>query len=252
MDLLMITIIKKIPKRCIAQLSEHEKATFKDSIHLYPKNDDVDAYNQKCLSKLQSPVALILAKGVPYSEHTTNADEITGLMSQLCLAEGARAMLRRNLHVPAGLVNGARGTIRHIVYHNSTPPDHPDYILVEFDNYMGPYFNDRCFAIVPISHHWMNKGTSWTRTQFALTLSFASTIHKSQGLTLDVGVIDIGPKELFAGCTYTAISRFPAIDRFMLLMPYAADRWNITHMVQHQTKMTALAKLRTTIEQQQL
>lgn len=40
-----------------------------------------------------------------------------------------------------------------------------------------------------------------------MQLAYAITIHKSQGLTLDKAVINIGPKELNIGLTYVAISR---------------------------------------------
>jgi hypothetical protein len=39
-----------------------------------------------------------------------------------------------------------------------------------------------------------------------LRLSYAMTIHKSQGQTLDKAVINIGSKERAAGCTFVAIS----------------------------------------------
>ena len=37
--------------------------------------------------------------------------------------------------------------------------------------------------------------------------SYAITIHKSQGQTLNKAVIDIGDKEMAAGCTFVAVSR---------------------------------------------
>ena len=38
------------------------------------------------------------------------------------------------------------------------------------------------------------------------TLSYNITIHKSQGQTLSKAVIDIGDKEMTAGCTFVAVS----------------------------------------------
>ena len=46
-----------------------------------------------------------------------------------------------------------------------------------------------------------------TRKQFPLSLAYTVTIHKSQGLTLPLAVIDIGSKEFSSGLTYVALSR---------------------------------------------
>ncbi len=47
--------------------------------------------------------------------------------------------------------------------------------------------------------------------QLPLKLAWAVTIHKSQGLTLDKVVVDIGKKEFCAGLTFVAISRVRCI-----------------------------------------
>lgn len=48
-------------------------------------------------------------------------------------------MLRANLWVEGGLVNGSLGTIKDIVYAaGGSPPELPFYILVEFDNKLIP------------------------------------------------------------------------------------------------------------------
>ena len=47
-----------------------------------------------------------------------------------------------------------------------------------------------------------------TKTQFPLRIAYASTIHKSQGQTLDKEVIDLGKSEKSLGLTFEALSRF--------------------------------------------
>ena len=67
-----------------------------------------------------------------------------------------------------------------------------------------------------------------------LTPSYAITIHKSQGQTLDKIILDLGAKEFAQGLTYTAISRatkleniafdkFPPQDRIMSI--FRSDRF---------------------------
>ena len=59
-------------------------------------------------------------------------------------------------------------------------------------------------------HEFAKKnGRKFTRKQFSLKLAYAITIHKSQGLTLDLIVIDIGDCEFAAGIfeTYVVLTR---------------------------------------------
>lgn len=153
-------------------------------------------------------------------------------------------MLRYNLWTEGGLVNGSIGTVKAIVYKDGVkPPQHPAYILVEFDSYRGPYFIDRCFPIVPHMFIWNKNGITHAFWQFPLSLAHAITVYKSQGLTIACGTIDIGTREFAAGATYVALSRFQSSDRFMLRLLYSKSRWNITHLLTHQRKMDALKYL---------
>ena len=62
-----------------------------------------------------------------------------GLEPIMQLNIGVRAMLRRNLWVNVGLVNGALSTVRAIVYaQGENPPALTMHVLVEFDDYAGP------------------------------------------------------------------------------------------------------------------
>lgn len=47
--------------------------------------------------------------------------------------------------------------------------------------------------------------------QFPLTLAWAITIHKSQGLTLECAVIDLGSRDFASGLSFVAISRIKSL-----------------------------------------
>ena len=60
-----------------------------------------------------------------------------------------------NLWSSVGLCNGATGTVVDIIYQNNhQPPDLPIAVIVEFEDYRGPVFNENqplCIPICPIT-----------------------------------------------------------------------------------------------------
>ena len=127
-----------------------------------------------------------------------------------------------------GLVNGANGFVRDIIYSNDGDTTaFPIVVLVEFENYTGPKF----FDSADFRHNWIPinqitlfcKIVNGSRTQFPLRLAYALTIHKSQGQTLDKVIIDLGKKEMSLGITFVALSRVRKFTDF-LIKPFCLDR----------------------------
>ncbi|EXX58878.1 ATP-dependent DNA helicase PIF1-like [Rhizophagus irregularis DAOM 181602=DAOM 197198] len=59
---------------------------------------------------------------------------------------------------------------------------------------------------------WEDKIGSCSRLQFPLSLAWAITAHKLQGLTLSKAVIDLGKKEFVAGLSFVTIFRVRSLD----------------------------------------
>uniref|UniRef100_A0A1X7TWZ8 ATP-dependent DNA helicase n=1 Tax=Amphimedon queenslandica TaxID=400682 RepID=A0A1X7TWZ8_AMPQE len=86
-------------------------------------------------------------------------------------------MLRRNIDVTVGLVNGAIGTVMGI---------YATRISIKFDHIDIPCDIER------VTFRFMlSKNLYIHRKQFPLILSHAITIHKCQGLSLDTAIIDL-------------------------------------------------------------
>ena len=148
-----------------------------------------------------------------------------GLISELCLAVGAKVMLTVNVDVSDGLVNGARGTVADILRTSGKV----SLVLVNFDNSRGgitaiqkSHYREQYPHAVPISRHEAvfrisrNKTAEVSRTQFPLVLSWATTIHKVQGLTLDKIVVDMKGGRFAAGQAYVALSRVKTLDSLFI------------------------------------
>ena len=134
---------------------------------------------------------------------------------------GARVMLTTNIDVSDGLTNGAVGTVANIITDEIT--GEMKTILVEFDN-DNVGCEAKCRSLYTYSNHnavpiekvqvtfpvnRAKQSLQATRKQFTLTLAWAVTIHKCQGLTLPQIVVDMTPTQgtFTAGQAYVTFSR---------------------------------------------
>ncbi len=203
----------------------------KQALHVYRLNVDVDKRNCLMLNDLapESQQYSIEAcdavagqtRHIDLSSLSDKRSETGGLHSILKLAVGARVMLTTNVDVSDGLVNGARGEIEHIV----TSSDKVSQVLVKFDNpavgaqtKQSSRYKDRFPNAVPLLKHEAiflakgKRGSEVTRLQFPLTLAWATTIHKVEGLTLDKIVVDMKGGRFNPGQAYVAFSRVKKLE----------------------------------------
>ena len=183
-----------------------DQSVFLDALHLYPTVEAVVEHNIAKLQASGQAIATIQAVHTGSNASKASADDAGGLEPVVILAKYAQVMLTSNLWVEVGLVNGARGTIQAICYKIGGPPSLPLAIMVKFQNYSGPTLHDTV-PITPVQRTWSSSGVQCSRLQIPLKLAWAVTIHKSQGLTLDKAVINIGKKEFSSGLTFVACSR---------------------------------------------
>uniref|UniRef100_A0A2H1V3D6 SFRICE_031991 n=1 Tax=Spodoptera frugiperda TaxID=7108 RepID=A0A2H1V3D6_SPOFR len=124
-------------------------------------------------------------------------------------------MLRRNINVDHGLVNGAMGVIRKIDWpalrrEQLEPGELPQAIFVEFDDATitgnKPGIGVRIEPSTSEFDALRGKGKI-ERRMLPLILSWAVTVHKLHGTTLDRAVVDLSSHLFTKGQAYVALSR---------------------------------------------
>ena len=197
---------------------------FATALHLIPTVEAVVEHNVAQLHASGQPIATIKAVHTGPNAAKAPADDAGGLEAVICLAKSARVMLTSNLWVDVGLVNGAMGPVQDICYRTGGPPDLPIAVMVHFDSYSGPTFHNDTVPITPLRRSWSSSGVQCSRLQLPLKLAWAVTIHKSQGLTLDKVVIDVGKREFSTGLTFVACSRVRQLQDLLFSPPFPFQR----------------------------
>jgi ATP-dependent DNA helicase PIF1 len=129
----------------------------------------------------------------------------TFIPSKIILKEKAQVILVKNIDVDIGLSNGARGIILEIKMNEDNNP------IVRV------LFKHGITENIPICEFTdeFNK-VKYTRKQIPLILGFATTIHKSQGMTLDYAIMDLGPSLFQEALGYVALSRVRELDGILI------------------------------------
>jgi ATP-dependent DNA helicase PIF1 len=207
-----------LQSRTNTYLSTTECKDLDVAIHLFATNTLVYQHNKKMLQSLNRPIARCIAERLGCS--ISKEDDDHQLEQEILLCIGQRVMLTCNLWIQTGLVNGALGLVTQIAYTEGVnPPSLPAYVVVEFDTYLGPPWDDVNPNKIPIPP--IKRGN---KKQIPLKMAWGLTIHKSQGLTLSKATINIGKVEQ-QGLTFTAISRIKSLAGLRISPFFSFDRY---------------------------
>lgn len=121
---------------------------------------------------------------------------------ELKLKKGCPVMCLVNINLEMGICNGSLGIVDGFL----NGVGHP---IVKFRNGI---------RLVIDLHSWQNpEYPTICIQQYPLCLSFANTIHKLQGATLDMAIMDLGGSIFTEGQIYVALSRVRTLDGLYLI-----------------------------------
>ncbi|XP_074111642.1 uncharacterized protein LOC141535587 [Cotesia typhae] len=193
-----------------------------DSVCLVPTCKQCDLINSVMTSKIFSEEIILTARdhidcnkslikkvSETLNKIEDNASQSAGLAKTITIKIGAKVMLRRNIDVTLGLVNGAIGTVKSV----SKSIDGSEIKAINID-----FGADTEYAIEKIKVKFQLFERAFVvREQFPLCLSYAVTIHKSQGLSLKNAIIEAGNTIFNVGQIYVGLSRIAELRGLHLI-----------------------------------
>lgn len=173
---------------------------------LFPLRRQVDTYNRSHLSNLRGESITINSKD-NWNEHKVKAPPFV-LKALPCdtllLKVGAQVMCTTNTWSNVGIVNGTAGVVVKI---NAS--------LRICDVYFPSIKKN--MQITAIKHSCKTGRFTFVREQLPLVVSWAMTIHKSQGKTIDAVIVDAGKTNFASSQIYVALSRVRKVEDLFLL-----------------------------------
>lgn len=179
---------------------------------IFPTNYEADNLNETELDKLDGEyreydmsIRVHSTKNIDIERYIKNIKAPRNLI----LCEGAQVVLLWNIDVLGGLVNGSRGVIT-----GFTEEDLP---IVKFINGCVMTMTDKIWTIMEGDIEIISF------EQIPLKLAWATTIHSSQGLTLDY--LELSLENIFEfGQFYVAISRAKNLEGLKILSDFSRKR----------------------------
>ncbi|KAF6516931.1 hypothetical protein HZS61_004134 [Fusarium oxysporum f. sp. conglutinans] len=203
---------KLLSQRVQVKLSQREEDTFDAALRIYSKKARVNEYNYEHLVRLKHPAIQVMAKNIGNGADKATSEQAGNLAGQF---------------PPAGLVNGAQGTVYDIGWAPGADAhrDPPSVIMMVMDKYTGPSYlttddGREVVPILPVKRDFFLGTSACTRKQFPLMASYAITVHKSQSITVDKMVTDLSERDFQTGLSYVAVSRVKMLDGLMIDAPF--------------------------------
>jgi ATP-dependent DNA helicase PIF1 len=209
-DLLFQQILQIIRKgKCtdniLKVLNALKDTQFDDEIiptKLYPKNMNVDKINDIEIARLKEAGN----KTQIYNAEATK-DNIKNISKyNVELVENSQVIVTRNIDISEGIVNGMRGVVKKLF---------SDFVIIK--DVDGNLHNITYYKDVIDKTDRADKTAKSYISHMPLKVSYALSIHKSQGMTIDALEIDLGENIFTCGQAYTALSRAKSLKNIKVI-----------------------------------
>jgi hypothetical protein len=168
-----------------------EVPAFADVIRIYNIKQRVNDLNHARMRDFNRPVYVFEVIYEGYKASEASLLKAGNLYMSFLFTINCRIMLLKNIWTKRNLVNGSLGTVRNIVWasEKDIKKDLLFALLVYFGNYQGPFLitTGNGLLLLPIfrSRRKFYRGAiNCSRTQFFITIAYAITVHKTQGMTV--------------------------------------------------------------------
>ena len=234
----MLNRIRTVMRR--EQLTEEDRVTLKkchqrylnkeyhpEALHLFARNVQVDLHNERMIEKVCTDIRTFYELDRNDKEIRSDGNRSKRKNgSGLRLAKNACVMITRNLCVNDGLANGVVGRVVGFIENEKNDVCRIKIKCVSprvgrAHRVNCPHCRGQdtvCVARESNSNDRLDFDTETKKNckQFPLRLSWAMTVHKAQGMTVDEVVL--GTKDLFSsGMGYTALSRVRTLEGLFLV-----------------------------------
>ena len=179
---------------------------------LYPKNNSANRVNTNKLNSLPGEVKIYNASySLNHNYSSQKKKELFNVLRKnspvediIKLKVGAQVMFKKN--IPEwNVVNGSRGVVKGF----------------EGDNAIVSIVSGEDVTVTPIKFLYESESDGEefcaVKLQIPLKLAWATTIHASQGTTLDYVAVDAGINVFSEGQTYVALSRVKTLEGLTLI-----------------------------------
>ena len=208
-------------------IRENHKDYPHNALHLFPKRDQVDAFNHARIQALPDTEEILALESKSDETGTLEVGDLNkmssvkddkGLPAVLVVGVGARVMVTRNEDVEDKIVNGLIGTVTSLSKNMNglitsiwIQPDDPKAGNMKWKS-LKRELRKKHPKSIPITKKEdfipVAKNSTKKRRQFPLKLAYAATVHKYQGQSLDEIVISGFDCNFWpGGMFYTAFSR---------------------------------------------
>ncbi len=207
-----LTLLKT---RLASNLSEDEKWSFRDALHIFSSNVAIEDFNETFVKNLGKPVKIVRAQMEP--------------VCKLCMinyrpfyvpgGHEIKANITRNINYFLGLANGTTCSILQACFEGKNKL--PSFIICRVDSFKGIGLDGtkNIIALAPLNEKLfcVHEKKYVKIKHFPLRMRYAASFFRIQGFNLEKVVVDLSAHSNYDNRSYTGLTRVKKLDQLMII-----------------------------------